>query len=149
MTGTIPTPAALAADWIACGGGRMGSDRSSGLAQLLLTDFPHTEPQLVWDTILLIVKAYPAADLYCDIGTEAQTVCGALAAGPVEDLLSLHGQAFIDRFEREARADRRVAWVLGGVWRLDMCDEIWNRVRNAADDSYWNRTAARNMIGPD
>lgn len=149
VTWTNPTPAALAGDWVACGGGGgIGRPGSNGLAQFLLTDLPKEEPQLVWDTILLIVRAYPEADFYNDIETEAQAVCGTLAAGPVEDLLSFHGQDFIDRFEREARADRRMAWVLGGTWRFDMNDGIWNRVRQVADDSYWNRIAVEDGTHP-
>jgi hypothetical protein len=34
---------------------------------------------------------------------------GVLAAGPLEDLLSHHGQAFIERVETEARANAKVA----------------------------------------
>lgn len=143
VTWTNPTPDELAADWIACGGGGgVGSEKSNGLAQFLLTDFPREEPQLTWDTIMLIVKTYPEADFYNDIKTEAQEVCGTLAAGPVEDLVSFHGRDFIDRFESEARADRRMAWVLGGAWQFEMNDEIWDRVRHVADDTYWNRRTA-------
>lgn len=138
MTWTNPTPDELAADWIACRGS-VGSDASNGLAQFLLTDFPREEPELTWDTIMLVVKAYPEADFYEEGATEAQAVCGTLAAGPVEDLLSFHGRDFIDRFESEARIDRRIAWVLGGAWRFEMSDEIWDRVRLAADDTYWKR----------
>ena len=143
MTWTNPTPDELAADWIACrGGGGVGSDASNGLAQFLLTDFPREEPQLTWDTIMLIVKSYPEADFYDEVKTEAQEVCGTLSAGPVEDLLSFHGPAFIERFESEARLDRRMAWVLGGAWQFEMTDEVWDRVRHAADDTYWSRKTA-------
>ncbi|BBU60430.1 hypothetical protein MSC49_03650 [Methylosinus sp. C49] len=138
MTWANPTPNELAADWIACRG-NVGSDLSNGLAQFLLSDFPREEPELTWDTIILVVKAYPEADFYGEAATEAQAACGALAAGPVEDLLSFHGRDFIDRFESEAHLDRRMAWVLGGACRFQMSDEIWNRVRLAADDAYWKR----------
>ena len=138
MTWTNPTPNALAEDWIACRGD-ITSDASTSLAQFLLMDFPREEPALTWDTILLVVKAYPEADFYDEAATDAQMVCGNLAAGPVEDLLSFHGQDFIDRFESEARQDPRMAWVLGGKWQFKIDDEIWNRVRLAADDTYWER----------
>ncbi len=91
---------------------------------------------------MVIVKAYPEADFYDEVKTEAQEVCGILAAGAVEDLLSYHGQAFIDKFESEARLDRRIAWVLGGAWQSQMTDEIWGRVRLAADYTDWNRKTA-------
>lgn len=137
---TTPTPDALAADWIACGGDFSG-DATNGLAQFLSGTFPHSEPQLTWDTIMLVVKAFSEADFYSETKTktEAQKVCGQLAAGPVEELLSYHGPDYIERFESEARLDRRMAWVLGGVWQAEMSDDIWDRVRHVSDDSYWNR----------
>ena len=138
MAWSNPTPNELAADWIACRG-EVGSDASNGLAQFLLLDFPREEPQLTWETIILVVKAYPEADFYSEAATEAQAACSLLAAGPVEDLLSFHGQDFIDRFEREAHLDRRVAWVLGGAWQFQMNDEIWDRVRLVSDETYWKR----------
>ncbi|MGU9980384.1 DUF6869 domain-containing protein [Phreatobacter sp. HK31-P] len=139
MAWTPPTAKDLAADWIASR--RSDSiDESNYGADFLLMDSPLEAPDLTWETILLVVRAYPEADFYCEAPTEAQAVCGSLAAGPVEDLLSFHGPDFIDRFEREARSDRRMAWVLGGAWQFQMTDEIWNRVRRAADYSYWTRT---------
>lgn len=102
-------------------------------------DFPQNEPQLTWDTIMLIVKSYPEAAFYDKVKTEAQEVCGILAAGAVEDLLSIHGPTFIEQFEIEARLDRRVAWVLGGTRQFQMAGEIWDRVQRAADHTYWNR----------
>jgi hypothetical protein len=112
------------------------------LAQLLVSDFPRNEPELTWDAILLIVKAYPEVDFFDEGATEAHAVCGLLAAGPVEDLLSFQGRDFIDRFENEARLDRRMAWVLGGVWRSAISDEIWDRVRPWTDGTYWKRKTA-------
>ncbi len=57
-----------------------------------------------------------------------------LAAGPLEDLLSYHGPAFIERVEKEASQNPDFAWLLGGVWQFEMTDEIWARVQAA-----WNR----------
>lgn len=133
-----PTPAELAADWIASR--RNGADETSGhLAQFIHVDFPQEEPELTWDAIQLIVTSYPEADFYAEIKTEAQTVCGVLAAGPVEDLLSYHGDRYIKKFEDQARIDRRMAWTLGGVWQFQMSDEVWERVQRVADNSYWKR----------
>jgi len=138
MAWTPPTAKELAAAWIACRGDISMDDSAIG-AEYLLMDSPREAPDLTWETILLVVRAYPEADFYTEAPTEAQAVCGALAASPVEDLLSFHGPDFIDRFEREARSDRRMAWVLGGAWQFQMTDEIWNRVRRAADYTYWTR----------
>ena len=109
------------------------------LAQFLSSVFPEDEPNLTWDTALLVVRSYNETDFFAEHKTEAQKVCGQLAAGPIEDLLSFHGERFIDKFEDEARQDRRMAWVLGGVWQFKMTDDIWNRVQRAADHSYWKR----------
>ncbi len=142
MTRKSPTSAELAADWIASR--RDGADlQASGhLADLLLADFPQSEPELTWDAIKSVMQAYPTSDFYAESMTEAQIVCGLLAAGPVEDLLSFHGHQFIERFEQEARRDQRMAWLLGGAWQFLMPDDIWHRVERAADKSYWMRPAS-------
>jgi hypothetical protein len=54
-----------------------------------------------------------------------------LAAGPLETLLAHHGEAFIERVEREAQNNPRFNHLLGGVWRHEMPEEIWQRVQNA------------------
>ena len=55
-------------------------------------------------------------------------VIGALAAGPLEDLLAKQGTEFIDRIEERARKDPKFNQVLGGVWRSAMTDDVWKRV---------------------
>ena len=142
MTWKNPTPAELAADWIASQKDGADEDWSGHLAQFLLIDFPQVEPELTWESIRLVMQAYQEADFYAEEETEAQTVCGVLAAGPLENLLSFHGGSFIERVEEEARCDRRMAWLLGGVYQFEMTEDIWHRVRLAADDSYWTRKSA-------
>ena len=63
---------------------------------------------------------------------------GVLAAGPLEDLLSYHGPAFIERVEREAALNPQFASLLGGVWQFEMADEIWARVQAAWDRRGWD-----------
>lgn len=58
-------------------------------------------------------------------------VFGCLAAGPLEDLLGQHGPEFIERVETLARKDPKFNYLLGGVWRNSMTDEIWQRVQAA------------------
>ena len=41
-----------------------------------------------------------------------------VAAGPVEDLLKLHGPVVIDRIERETKSSSRLQLALSGVWGL-------------------------------
>jgi hypothetical protein len=59
-----------------------------------------------------------------------------LAAGPLEELLSYHGEAFIERVEERAKTDPKFNHLLGGVWQLFMTDAIWERVQ-AARDEVW------------
>ncbi|KQV59493.1 DUF6869 domain-containing protein [Duganella sp. Root336D2] len=67
---------------------------------------------------------------------------GVMAAGALEDLLSHHGPAFIDLVEKEAQTNPRFAWMLGGVWKLQMSDEIWNRVQAVWNRRGWDGTPA-------
>jgi hypothetical protein len=79
-------------------------------------------PELLWRFILATYKR--------DI---SQRVVGMLAAGPVENLLSEFGPDYIASVEDLARQDERFRWLLGGVWRLEMTDEVWQRLQSARD----------------
>ena len=94
------------------------------------------DPEKAWEAIRYVVTRFPEADLirrYVEGDeTEAQWVVGLLAAGPLEDFLSLYGPDYIDRVEAEARQDRRMAWALDRVWKFTMTDDVWSRVQRAA-----------------
>ena len=53
---------------------------------------------------------------------------GHLAAGPVEHLLSKHGDAYIGRFEVMANCDDRFARMLRTCHKHMMSDAVWNRL---------------------
>lgn len=143
MTWTNPTPARMAADFIASQRAGPDDDACGHLAQFMFGPFSkEVEPELIWDSIVLVLETYSEADLYAETMSEAQEVCGVLAAGPLEDLLSIYGEQFIEKCEDFARRDRRMAWLLGGVWQFQMTDEIWSRVQTAADHSFWTRQAS-------
>jgi hypothetical protein len=74
-------------------------------------------PELVWQAIVEVVRR--------DLTEEAK---GDLAAGPLEELLYLHGAEFIDRVEQAAQANEQFNHLLGGIWRAEMPLEIWERV---------------------
>jgi hypothetical protein len=76
---------------------------------LILFDQCHEDPETAWLVILRIIEH--------DLTPEQMA---NLAAGPLEDLLSLHGPNFIDRVETEARRNPRFNNLLGGVWQLNM-----------------------------
>lgn len=74
-----------------------------------------------WQLILALVAA--AAD---------DDELGQVAAGPVEDFLSLCNESIIERVEAQAVADPRFKEMLDGVWKLGMTDDVYARVRRAA-----------------
>jgi hypothetical protein len=53
------------------------------------------------------------------------------AAGPIEDLLAFDGPRFIERVEELARKDPKFNWLLGGVWRSSMTEDVWHRLQSA------------------
>jgi hypothetical protein len=84
------------------------------------------EVEYGWEIMLALVAA--AAD---------DEELGHVAAGPVEDYLSVHGEAAIERVEAQATADAKFARMLRGVWQLGMSDEIHARIRAAASGDPW------------
>jgi Variant SH3 domain len=85
------------------------------------------DPEKLWQVILDIYRRPDAAPLL-----------GMLAAGPLENLLGLHGPAFIDRVESLAANDAQFAHALGGVWQFTMTDDIWKRVQAVSDHRGWD-----------
>ena len=83
-----------------------------------LDDMVRHVPERAWLQILDIAAA-----------TENQKVLSSLAAGPLEDLLALHGFNFIERLETEARQNPEIARLVTGVWRNNISDSVWERLR--------------------
>jgi hypothetical protein len=67
-------------------------------------------------TLLLLKKA-----------GEDDAALAYVAAGPLEDLLQLHGLQVIDRFEQESKADPRVQLALSGVWGINPGHPLFER----------------------
>jgi hypothetical protein len=55
-------------------------------------------------------------------------VIAALAAGPLENLLADHGPQYIDRVVTLARQAPKFNYLLGGVWKGRMPDEVWKLI---------------------
>jgi hypothetical protein len=87
---------------------------------------PFANPEAVWQAVLRIMQHQLTEDQIA-----------LLAAGPVEDLLALHGAKFIECIEAEAQRSPAFAHVLGGVWRRDIPLEIWRRVEAARKGRFW------------
>jgi hypothetical protein len=84
----------------------------------LMFDAIDDAPEVAWHAILEILKH--------ELTKEQISL---LAAGPLEDLLCIHGPRFIDRVEEEARQNERFNHLLGGVWQNSMTPEVWERVQ--------------------
>jgi hypothetical protein len=81
-----------------------------------VTDMATVNPEFLWKFIL---AAYNR-----DLG-DADPF---FAAAPLEDLISGHGDKFIDRIENLALRDDRFNFLLGGVWKSSTTDEVWQRI---------------------
>ena len=76
--------------------------------------------EAVWRFILKVVERRPP-----------EQVLGYLAAGLIEDLIALRGEAFIDRIETEARSSQLFRRTLHGVWQNSTAPDLWARVELA------------------
>jgi uncharacterized lipoprotein len=88
------------------------------------------QPKEAWQLVLRVLQL--------DRSAEIQQV---LSAGPLEDLLSHHGDTMIPLVEAEARKNPVFAKLLGGVWKNAMSDEVWERVRAVWDRKGWDGMA--------
>jgi hypothetical protein len=95
-----------------------------------LYDLEYHDPETLWGLILLIHQK-----------DQSMIIDQVLSAGPVENLLNLHGERFIDRVEAEARKDPTFAKVLGGVWQNTMGDHVWQRLQAVWDRRGWDGIA--------
>jgi len=69
----------------------------------------------------------------------------SLSRGLIEELLCYHGEFMIQDIERQAKADRSFATLLGGVWQNTMTNDVWNRLQDvwiAADGALFLHHAA-------
>lgn len=66
------------------------------------------------------------------------TIQATLSAGPLEDLLVKHGDQMITKIESLAGSNAKFATLLGGVWKNNMTDAIWQRVNAIADRRGWD-----------
>jgi hypothetical protein len=72
-----------------------------------------------------------ALQVICDIlrRDSSDKVVENLAAGPLEDLLVYHGPVVIDEVEALANGDPEFRGLLGGVWRNQIREDVWERVQ--------------------
>ena len=75
-------------------------------------------PEIQWRFILIAVTQ-----------SQSDNELSHIAAGPIEYLLSWHGDGYIEMIESEAAANGKFARALTGVWQHMMTDEVWSRVQ--------------------
>jgi len=64
-------------------------------------------------------------------GARTDHELGMIGAGPLEDFLSTHADAWIAAVEDEARHDPKFRFALSGTWQAVLPDERWRWVREA------------------
>jgi hypothetical protein len=75
------------------------------------------EPQKALQVTFLLLKKAGDDD----------AVLAYVAAGPLEDLLKLHGTSVIDRIERESKKNSRIQLALSGVWGISPGHPVFER----------------------
>lgn len=85
-----------------------------------------------------LVKCSPDIAFELIIRTLAQTenddVLDNLAAGPLEDLVRVHGERFIGQIEVQARKDEKFRRLLGGLWTVGE-PNIWARIEKLVGET--------------
>lgn len=117
----------LAKSWISMHKSIEGSDEycEHSWAYNKLCDLCDDDPELCFD-IIGVIRSLDGSDL----------ILSNLAAGPLEDLLSMHGSDFIERIECLAKSDSQLKRMLGAVWKNSIPDPVWDRVKAIADKSW-------------
>jgi hypothetical protein len=90
-------------------------------------DIEYHQPEILWAMIVAIHSR-----------DQSIHIKQVLSAGPLENLLALHGEGFIDLVESEAQRDPSFAKLLGGVWKNRMSEEVWQRVQAVRERRGWD-----------
>lgn len=83
------------------------------------------EPGKAWNAIQEII----ALD-------QSDNILAMLGAGPFEDLMVHHGALLIDRVESCAKVSPPFRRMLGVVWKNEISDHVWDRLRAIAPPSW-------------
>lgn len=91
---------------------------------MALEDLVSLAPENAWNVIIKIFDE-----------TNDEYVLSNLAAGPLETFLGRYGNEFIDRIEILASTDLRFKYLLAGVWKGMMSDDLWARIRKVSAET--------------
>jgi hypothetical protein len=94
------------------------NDKALFEAWEVLNDLVFEQPQQAWKVILEILEE-----------TNSDEVIGNLAAGPFEDILSEHGDTFIDEVEIKTRQNPKFTKLVLGVYQGGMSKSVWSRIQ--------------------
>jgi hypothetical protein len=116
------TDADLMRDYTLAWTGR--GDASHSWASGELDDIVREEPERAWSMILSLIGE-----------ARSDQFLAIIAAGPLENLLCEHGEAFIERVEQLAARDPHFRHALAGVWGWSRMPEVLqSRLRTAVGD---------------
>jgi hypothetical protein len=105
---------------------RKDSERSTMfLAYEELDRLIHDDLEEAWKVIRIIYKTDSSGHMLANV-----------AAGPVEDILVYHGEEFIDPAEQLADNDPIFKKLLGAVWRNNIPQDVWMRVKAVAGPDF-------------
>ena len=125
---SIDAATKLADEWIAYWEHRFGTGKFPPSTYMDdLDEAVHENPDLAWEAIKIVVGQVKSR-------SHENELIEVLAAGPVENLLRLHGPAVIDRVETEARRNPAFNNVLGGVWSSNIDPDVWERVEEIRNE---------------
>jgi hypothetical protein len=82
-----------------------------------LYEILHREPDRALATIFAVMQL-----------TEDKRVLSGLAAGPLEDFLGVHGEAYLPVIHTLALQHQRLREVLDGVWQGSMPKRVWHQI---------------------
>jgi hypothetical protein len=86
-----------------------------------------SSPREAWDFIVAVWSA-----------DQSPVIAENLSAGPLEDLLAMHGDVVIGWIEARVKEDPAFAFLLGGVWRNEISEAVWSRVLAIRDRRGWD-----------
>lgn len=84
-------------------------------------DLPYNDPEETWELIRMVLETKPSDE-----------VMAILAAGPLEDLMTAHGENYIQRVETEARQNPAFRRLMQDVWLSPGDTPIQKRFYEAA-----------------
>ncbi len=116
---------ALAEGWLRYNAGKPNEKNPGAWADDRLIDLLFDDPEAAWQVIDLMWRQAPDDRTLADI-----------AAGPVEFLLTQHGDAFIDRVYLLARREPVFRKLLGAVWRNSMSEPVWEKLKSIAGSTF-------------